>query len=305
MSIVVVKRENANAVGDSKAKPRSDLINPNKDAIMIAKNKEEMIYVSDSVPKGERVKEHKSSAPLSAVPYIDVKSNQRSGIYISSPSGAGKSTLAVKLIKKIRAIRGVQDYEEEEIVAQPCPWLKSGVRYISTIKKIKKVKRCVIFTNSGIEGHDDPAFEGLANHTVIRFSDPDFMDIGVADLENLIVVFDDWEAIKDKKLSKHVENLVENCLQRGRKLLIDVIIITHITQNFNKTRGIIFEADTFMLNPRANSSSVQRFLTAYTGMSKKQIQDIIDYEPESRFSWLCIHRAMPQYMIYDDMVKLI
>ena len=36
MSIVVVKRGNANAVGDSKAKPPSD-------AIMIAKNKEEMI----------------------------------------------------------------------------------------------------------------------------------------------------------------------------------------------------------------------------------------------------------------------
>ena len=91
MSIVVVKRS------DSKAKPPSD-------AIMIAKNKEDMIYISHGVPKGERVKEHKSSAPLSAVPYIDVKSNQRSGIYISSPSGVGKSTLACKLIKKIRAI---------------------------------------------------------------------------------------------------------------------------------------------------------------------------------------------------------
>ena len=277
---------------------------PPQDGILIAKNKEEMIYISHGVPKGERVKEHKSSAPLSAVPYIDVKSNQRSGIYLSGTSGCGKSTLAVKLIKKIRSIRGPQDYEEEEIIAQPCPWLKSGVRYISTVKKVKKVKRCVIMTNSGID-NPDPAFEGLANHTVVRFSDPEFMDIGVADLENLIVVFDDWEAISDKRLSKHVENLVKDVLERSRKLHVDCVVINHMSQNYHKTRGIIFECDTYFLNPRANSNSTQKFLAAYTNLNKKQIQDIINYEPEKKFTWLAIRKSAPQYMIYDDMVKLI
>jgi len=297
MSIVVVKRGNANAVGDEKPKIPAD-------SIMIAKNKEEMIYISDSVPKGERVKEHKSSSPLSAVPYIDVKSNQRSGIFISGISGSGKSTLAVKLIKKIRSIRGPQDYEEEEIVAQPCPWLKSGVRYISTVKKVKKVKRAVIFTNSGID-NDDPAFKDLSNHTVVRFSDPEFLDITVADLEGLICCFDDHEAIQSKTLSKHVENLVKDVLERSRKLHVDCVVINHMSQNYHKTRGIIFECDTYFLNPRANSNSTQKFLAAYTNLNKKQIQDIINYEPEKKFTWLAIRKSAPQYMIYDDMVRLI
>jgi ABC-type dipeptide/oligopeptide/nickel transport system ATPase subunit len=59
------------------------------------------------IPKNERVKFLEFDKDITAVPYINQKSNQRSASFISGISGSGKSTLAARLIKKIRRDPGL------------------------------------------------------------------------------------------------------------------------------------------------------------------------------------------------------
>ena len=73
---------------------------------------------------------------------------------------------------------------------------------------------------------------------IIDMTDPGFLDIQIEDLEHYIVVFDDHENISDKELRKYIQHFQKDCLERTRKLQVDIIFINHQTQNYNITKGL-------------------------------------------------------------------
>jgi ABC-type oligopeptide transport system ATPase subunit len=278
--------------------------------IPIGYTKTKTIYVNLNIPKEKRIKEATTpNEVIKPIPYLDLEHNQRSASFISGISGSGKSTLAAHLIKELRKIHGYTPQIETQYVEIAVPHqvisvLKYGKRYREVQVEVMKPKKIIVFTSSTLS-EPDPAFEKLDNMSLIPFDNPTFLDITLEHLANKIIVFDDWESIKSKELSRHVEHLIRDLLERSRKLKTDIIIINHMTQNYTRTKPIIFECDTYYLNPSMNRNSTKKFLKEYMDLDEKSLKKIIEYEPSNAFTWLVARKSAPQYLLYDDMVNLL
>jgi hypothetical protein len=236
-------------------------------------NQKNIYYVPASeIPKNERIKFMEFDKPITPIPYINQKSNQRSASFISGISGSGKSTLAARLIKKIRRVR--QDRHRE----------------------------IVVFSSGSIE---DPVWSEFDEIEVIDMNDERFMDIEIEDLAEYIIVFDDWENISNKDLKKYIAHFAKDVLERTRKLGADVIMINHMSQNYNITKGIIFECDTFFLNISANRNASIKFLKSYSHLTKKQLAELDAYEFSSEFGFVTFRKSYPSYIIVENSIQLL
>ena len=218
-----------------------------------------------------------SSTNISPIPYINIKSNQRSAIYISAISGSGKSTIARQIVDQI--------------------------------KLIKKPRLTILFTQSS---DLDPVFEDLLKisekskkasfvHVCLK-SDEFLLALTPETLKDSLIVFDDYENLP-KDIEKFVLNLIKDLLERGRKLNINLILINHMTQNYNKTRSIIFECDTYILFPSTNQNSVKKFLLNYADLDKDQCKEMIDNSNEM-FNFLLFRKTVPRYYMSKNIIKL-
>ena len=246
--------------------------NPLEKSIQVGQIGRTGIYYTPGVDKDRRVKKLEFDRNIVPVPYIDQKHNQRTACFISGISGSGKSTLAVNLIKKIRKVRS------------------------------DRKRPIAVFQNGIIE---DPTFDGLLDIEFIDINDERFREIGIADLEERIVVFDDFEGIEDKELLKYTYNFLKNVLEKTRKLEVDCIIINHMLMNYTKTKNIIFECTEYYLNIAANRNACIKFLKSYTELSKQQTTELAEHEFENSFDFVVFHKSHPQYLIVENMIQLI
>jgi len=239
--------------------------------LILAQNKEEKyVYVSK---KGVGEPNISSESELKPFPYIDLKHKQRSGIFISGISGSGKSTIAKQLIDNY-------------------------------IKLLGKDTRIILFTQTD---ELDPVFEPFSEnklfvHVCIK-NDPLYTSITPEILQNSVVVFDDYENL-EKQLQSFTLNLIKDILERGRKMNIQTILINHQTQNYNKTRALIFECDTYILFPNSNRNSVKKFLLSYGDIDKKEVDSLID-EAMNPFDFLLFRKSVPRYIITKYKIKLL
>ena len=224
------------------------------------------------VPKNERVKFLEFDKPITPVPYINQDANQRSASFISGISGSGKSTMAAKLIKKIRRVR--QD----------------------------RHRQIVVFLSGNIE---DPVWDQFDDIEIIDMNDERFQEIEIEDLAEYIICFDDWENIANKELKKYVTHFAKDCLERTRKLECDIIMINHMTQNFNVTKSLIFECDSFYLNIAANRNASIKFLKSYSHLTKKQLAELDSYEFSNEFGFVVFRKSYPSYIIVENSIQLL
>ena len=210
------------------------------------------------------------------IPYLNLKNKQRSAIFISAPSGAGKSTIARQILDSYREILG-------------------------------KKTRVILFTQT----QDlDPVFENLTEgkykehfiHICIK-TDPMYSLLTPELLKDSILIFDDYENL-DKDLQGFTMTLIKDCLERGRKMNIQMMLINHQTMNYNRTRSLIFECDTYILFPSANRNSVRKFLLSYGDIDKKEVDDLIEGSMEP-FDYLLLRKSAPRYILSKHRVKLL
>ena len=237
--------------------------------LMLAQTKDEKyVYVSK---KGVGETEFSSELEMLPFPYVDLKHRQRSGIFISGISGSGKSTIAKQLID-------------------------------AYIKLLGKDTRIILFTQT----EDlDPVFEPLNAKTFVHVcikTDPMYTYITPESLQNSVVVFDDYENL-DKVLQSFTLTLIKDILERGRKMNIQTILINHQTQNYNKTRALIFECDTYILFPNSNRNSVKKFLLSYGDIDKKEVDSLIE-EAMNPFDFLLFRKSVPRYIMTKNKIKL-
>jgi hypothetical protein len=76
-----------------------------------------------------------------------------------------------------------------------------------------------------------------------------------------------------------------------------------MTQNYNETRNIIFEADTVVLFPRSNLNSTIRFVKSYVSDDKQLLEEITNIKG-NQFVPLIIHKTAPQYLMTNKWIKL-
>lgn len=245
---------------------------PNQKCIPIGKIAKNVIYVERGKPVDKRVKTVELEGHITPIPYIDIEHNGRFAGYISGISGSGKSTTAVMLARRIREVRK------------------------------DRVKPIAVFSTRHIE---DPAYETLKNIDFISFEDDRFLALDAEDLHGRIVIFDDYENINDKHLRQHCMIFIKDVLERTRKLEVDIIIINHVTQDYHKTRGIIFECNTFFLNVAQNRNSAKRFLNAYMDIDKELIHKIVNHEYEKDFEFVVFHKCAPMFIQFENKMMLV
>lgn len=246
----------------------------------------ENIYFSSDVEKSKRVKElktipnlliRKDSVTNDIIPFPFINSkDQRYSAFISGISGSGKSTLCARLINQIRKARNDTN------------------------------KRVLLFTTSVI--NVDPAYKDIENMVIIGFDEDIFqyfLDEGAGCFHDKIIVFDDYENVADSKLKKAVMLFLKDILERTRKQGVDVIVLNHMSQNYAATKSIIFECEEYYLNLQTNRNSSMKFLKTYMDLDKEELNDIKNYEANSRFSWSVFRKSYPSYFILGDRVKLL
>ena len=222
---------------------------------------------------GDDVKEYAAdkTETINWQPYIE--DDQRFAMYISGISGSGKSSFSRKCIEELRKQKKFKKYP---------------VWFIST----RDCNTC------------DHAFEGLKDFNPLNIYNDKFLDIDYTDFENSIVLFDDWNQLNKKdELFLHIMELLKKMLELGRKLNIEIIIINHLTSNFNETRSIIFEATTYTLFPRSNLNSVQKFVENYI-TKDKEISKKIAMIRGSQYTPLIINKVSPQYLMSDKWIQI-
>jgi len=234
-----------------------------------------------------RIKNIYTGDKLEPIPYL--KEGQRSAVYISGCSGCGKSTFSTELIDWYRILN-------------------------------KNKKEIFLFTRA--DGGRDPAFKKYENEVITKsyrgkkveipvFNsynvEEDFnlvSQIKVKNLHDSIVIFDDWESINDVKKKQTIYCLIKKILEEGRKLSINVIIITHGTMQGNLTKPILFESDSYVVFPLTGPRNFRSLLTNYSEVDKDEIDNILKSLSKPH-DFLFYHKSYPQYYMTPYMIKMI
>lgn len=181
--------------------------------------------------------------------------------YISAPSGSGKSYFAGKWIKQFN----------------------------------KMFKNQEVYVFSPI-----PSDKALDDNNIIRVDMDEHLlnnPIDVEELENSLVVFDDCESIKDKRMLKYIEWLRDSILERGRHNNVRQLWISHLISNYSSTRRLLNESTFVCVFPRSGSgvAQIKRFLQTQCGLSKPEIKKFLSQDSR----WCCVYRSYPQFVITE------
>ena len=221
-------------------------------------DKDEYLYISDDEPKdGMTEFVLPKGDKLQPLPNKDVVEK----IYISAPSGAGKSTFVGKWMKEYK----------------------------------KMFKDDDIFIFSSIK-HDKP----LDKHDPIRIElDDDLINdpIEPSEIPDSLVVFDDCDTIRDRRMCITLMVLRDYLLECGRHFNIRMLITSHLLSNYSHTRRILNESTAVILYPKSGSGTyhIKQFLKTYCGFEPREIKKFLNLPSR----WVGVYRSYPMYVIYE------
>jgi len=197
--------------------------------------------------------------------HIPNTDQERDILYITGPSGSGKSWYANTYIDNYK-----KTFPKNKIYMFS-PVLED--ESISTeIKRVKLDQRMI--------------------------SDP----IKVKELESSLVIFDDIDVIKDKKLREAIYDLLNEVLEIGRHIKVSCIITNHLPTNGKETRRMLNEAHAITYFPAAGSKvQLNRLLEQYIGMDKKDIKKA----KQSGSRWVTVFKNYPQFVMTENEMYLL
>jgi hypothetical protein len=182
-------------------------------------------------------------------------------LYVSAPSGSGKSYYSGKWIKEFN-----KAFRDQEV------YLFSPI----------------------------PSDKALDSNNIVRVDLDEHLignPITVEELEDSLVVFDDCESIKDKRILKYIEWLRDSILETGRHFNVRMVWISHLISNYSSTRRLLNESTSVTVFPRSGSGvyQIKAFLQRQCGLSKNEITRFLSQDSR----WCTVYRTYPQYVITE------
>jgi hypothetical protein len=102
-------------------------------------------------------------------------------------------------------------------------------------------------------------------------------NIPLEDFENSLVIFDDTEAIPNKKLKAKVYGIMNIILTMGRQKNVDCISVNHNACEGIQTKTMLNESHAIIFFPSSLSDKNIKYLTEnYTGLKKHQVEKIMN-----------------------------
>ena len=191
--------------------------------------------------------------------------------YIVGPSGSGKTVFLVSYV----------------------------IEYMSMFED----RNVFIFT--GVDAKD-PAYEPIMRDPImgarITFAAIDSSildkDLKPDEFKECLVVFDDTSAIMDKKIKEKVDNFMVRLCDVGRHHRTTVVVTNHLECEFSSKflKKVVTESHFVATFPTHNSETgLNRLLTTWCGLSKKDIARIKDLGQNSR--WVYLRKSGIRYLL--------
>lgn len=195
------------------------------------------------------------------LPIPKVEKEQVDHIFIAGPSGAGKSRWASIYCKQYKKL-----YPNNKI------YLLSDV---SEDKKLDELKPSRVILDERM------------------YTEP----IPIEAFKNSIVIFDDIDTIKDKRIREAVRDLRDEILEKGRHSNINVLSISHNPTNNKPTKASLLESSSVVLFPGGGDDfHITNVLKNYCGINPKKINEIVNIESR----WIQCHKKYPKYILHEN-----
>lgn len=170
---------------------------------------------------------------------VDPK-DERQVLYVNGPSGSGKSYFTSK--------------------------------YAAEYKKVHPKNEIILFSPKP----QDDCLDKIGLHR-FNFNHPDWLDetIDIDEFKDSLIIYDDMEAVSDKKLRKKIADLLNALLVQGRSNRISVVVINHNACSGHYTKLILNECTSCTFFPSASTGKDLKYLLeAYFGLNKRQIDKV-------------------------------
>lgn len=136
-------------------------------------------------------------------------------------------------------------------------------------------------------------------HTNNLLEDP--IDINSNTYEKCLFIVDDFDTLPKDKYNVVLE-LINKILIMGRHKNISICVISHYGSNGNKTKLINTECQKYVIFPfGASSHSIQYLLHTHVGIDRKDLIGI----KKLGSRWITYSKIFPQYMISENIIKLL
>ncbi len=183
--------------------------------------------------------------------------------YVAGPSGSGKSTYVGEYIRLFK-----QQHPKAKV------WMFSRVDKDAAIDKYG-VNRITLD-------------EGLVESPIT----PSELSGG----KPTLVIFDDIDTIRDKKIKENVCGLRDDILETGRHDNITSISTNHIICDYKNTKRLLNEAKYITLFPKSGSTfHIKRVLKEYVGLDQATIKKILSLDSR----WVTVYKVAPMLVIYE------
>lgn len=214
----------------------------------------------------------------------DDPEGRRDVIYMTGPSGCGKSYQSAIFAKNYKEM-----YPENSVVLishQPPTNPKKDALSLYNLN-------CIYFD--------------LRNPNVCESNfagGPNKLDL--KELEDSLVIFDDYENIRDKVIYKGVFNLILDILFTGRHYRCSALLIRHTRSSAAETAQILTEAQWVNMYPGAiTAESIEYFANRYCGISKKQMKEILHDCHVDGERYMYCHTNYPLMVVTDHSIRMI
>ena len=218
--------------------------------------------------KSHKKSECKKHINLSCDVFQLPRLNKREIIFIAGPSECGKTTYCIEYIKKFQKM-----VKHNKII------LFTQTDDVELYKK----------NNIKYKIFDISLFENMKN-------------IHFVDFKNCLLIFDDVDAITNKKMRSNIHNFIEKICKNGRKLNIYIIFTLHQLTDYKNTRYYLFEANKIILFLDSGSENqFKNLFKQYLGLDDSILQKLKNLDSH----WVCINKKYPKYCIYENGVMLL
>lgn len=183
--------------------------------------------------------------------------------YIIGRSGSGKSYYIKQWIQNFYK----QLYKKRDV------YLFSILENDKTLDELKFIKR--IKLNSDFANDDE---------------------LSTKDFKDSLLIFDDTDCIKDKKVKAKVDKILDEVLQVGRHHNISALITRHTACNSKDTKMILAESHSFVIFPNGmGNKAITYLLDNYLGLDKRQIKKIKSLKSRA----ITINRTFPMTIVSE------
>ena len=163
---------------------------------------------------------------------------------------------------------------------------------VRSYKKQYKDNDVFIFSNLD----EDPVLDRYKPHRIeldeSLIEDP----IELSELHDSLVIFDDIDSLTNKDVRKAVNELRDQVFSTGRHHQIACITTSQILLKGAESKSSLENTNLVVLFPVASRGQVHAYLKDKLYFDKH----IIDKISRLRSRWICIHKACPMFVLYEN-----